>query len=32
LCPVCGEPLQDYPQGLFLQRVCEHDSIVTSGE
>jgi len=32
LCPVCGEPLQDYTSGIFLQRVCENDSIVTSGE
>ncbi len=31
-CPVCGEPLTDYTNGIFLQRVCEKDSIVTSGE
>ena len=31
-CPVCGDPLQDYSAGIFLQRVCERDSIVVVGE
>lgn len=31
LCPVCGVRLRDYASGIFLQRVCEGDSIVTPG-
>jgi predicted nucleic acid-binding Zn ribbon protein len=31
-CPVCGDPLQDYTAGIFLQRVCERDMIVLVGE
>jgi hypothetical protein len=31
-CPVCGDVLRDYPAGIFLQRVCDRDSIVVVGE
>ncbi len=31
-CPVCGDALLDYRAGIFLQRVCERDSIVVVGE
>ena len=31
-CPVCGDALQDYTAGIFLQRVCDRDSIVVVGE
>ena len=30
-CPVCGDALQDYTAGIFLQRVCDRDSIVVVG-
>jgi predicted nucleic acid-binding Zn ribbon protein len=31
-CPVCGDALRDYPTEIFLQRVCDRDSIVMVGE
>ncbi len=30
-CPVCGSALQDYPAGIFLQHICDRDSIVVTG-
>ena len=30
-CPICGDALQEYTQGIFLQRVCERDRLVMSG-
>jgi hypothetical protein len=31
-CPICGERLRLYSQGIFIQRICERASIVTIGE
>jgi predicted nucleic acid-binding Zn ribbon protein len=31
-CSVCGDALQDYTAGIFLQQVCERDGIVMMGE
>ncbi len=31
-CPVCGERMKTYSNGLYAQRVCERDSIVTIGD
>ena len=31
-CPACGQLMDDYTQGIFLQRVCETCSIVAAGE
>jgi predicted nucleic acid-binding Zn ribbon protein len=31
-CPVCGDALQDYTAGIFLQRVCERDGIMVVSE
>ena len=32
VCPICGDVLQDYTQGIFLQRICERNSIVVISE
>jgi predicted nucleic acid-binding Zn ribbon protein len=31
-CPVCGQRLQDYPNGIFKQRICEACGIIGVGE
>ncbi len=31
-CPVCNEPLQEYPGGIFKQRVCENCGVIGIGE
>jgi hypothetical protein len=30
-CPVCGEPLEPYPGGIFRQLLCERDRLVLVG-
>ncbi len=30
-CPICGGALQEYTYGIFLQHVCERDSLVVIG-
>jgi predicted nucleic acid-binding Zn ribbon protein len=32
ICPVCNEPLQEYPEGIFKQRFCEKCGIIGAGE
>ncbi len=31
-CPVCGEPLAPYDEGIFRQLICERDRLVLVGE
>ena len=31
-CPVCGDPLKRYDEGIFAQLICEQDRIVLVGE
>ncbi len=31
-CPVCGETMETYSRGVYAQRICERDSIVTIGD
>ena len=32
VCPVCGDPMETYAKGIYAQRACERDSIVTIAE
>jgi transcription initiation factor IIE alpha subunit len=31
-CPVCGEVLVPYDEGIFPQLICERDRLVLVGE